>query len=108
MYREVTQQQEDSIQEETVIVMVLEDHIETGDLLIEGDILTEVGDPLTEEDTWWRTPDGGGPPGGGYPNGNGRPPGGGGYPGGEPPDGGGPLDLLVDKDHQALKDHLDQ
>ena len=28
--------------------------------------------------------------------------------GGGPPGDGGPLDLLVDKDHQALKDHLDQ
>ena len=51
MCRELLQQEEESIQEETVIVMVLEDHIEIRDALIEGDILTEVGDPLTEEDT---------------------------------------------------------
>ena len=73
-----------------------------------------------------------------YPNRNGRFPDQGGYPGGEPPGGGypnrngrpleeadtlmedllmemedhpmeeDPLDLLVDKDHLALKDHLDQ
>ena len=63
-----------------------------------------------------------------YPNQHGRPPGRGGYPEGGPPDGnggprgknggppdgggppgdGGPLDLLVDKDHQVLKDPLDQ
>ena len=51
MCRELPQQEEESIWEETVIVMVLEDHIEIRDPLIEGDILTEVGDPLTEEDT---------------------------------------------------------
>ena len=50
MYRELMQQGE-SICEETVIVMVLENHIEIRDPLIEGDILTEVGDPLTKEDT---------------------------------------------------------
>ena len=65
-----------------------------------------------------------GPPGGGYPHRNGRPPDQGGYPGGGPPDGnggppdgGGPLGdgrppgdggPLVDKEHQVLKDHLDQ
>ena len=66
-----------------------------------------------------------------YPNGGGKPPDQGGYPGGGPPGGGypngnerpleeedtlvedilmeeGPLDLLVDKDHLALKDHWDQ
>ena len=32
-------------------MMVLEGHIEIGDPLIEGDIQTKVGDPLTEEDT---------------------------------------------------------
>ena len=76
--------------------MVLEGHIEIGDALIEGDIQTKVGDPLTEEDTLMEGPlvmedpleedtlvgdllvmeD--------------------------------PLDLLGDQDHQALKDHLDQ
>ena len=49
--------------------------------LLEEDILTEMGDPLEEEDTLAEDPlmeieD--------------------------------PLDLLVDKDPQALKDHLDQ
>ena len=51
MCRELQQQEEESIQEETVTVMVSEDHIKIGDPLIEGDILTEVGDPLTEENT---------------------------------------------------------
>ena len=87
----------------TVIMMVLEGHIEIGDPLIEEDIQTKVGDPLTEENTLIEDlleedtlvkdllmimedplvmkdllvmED--------------------------------PLDLLVDKDHQALKDHLDQ
>ena len=45
MYRELPQQEEQSILEERVIVIVLEDHIEIGNPLIEGDILTEVGDP---------------------------------------------------------------
>ena len=56
MYRELPQQEEESIWEETVIVMVLEDHIKIGDPLIEEDILTEVGDPLTKEDTLMETP----------------------------------------------------
>ena len=51
MYRELMQQDEESIWEETVIVKVLENHIQIRDPLTEGDILTEVGDPLTEEDT---------------------------------------------------------
>ena len=37
------------------MVMVLEDHIEIEDPLIEGDIQTEVGDPLRRI-LWWRTP----------------------------------------------------
>ena len=62
-----------------------------------------------------------GPPGGGYPHRDRRPPGRGGYPGGGPPDGNGeppngggplemedPLDPLVKKDHQIVKDPLDQ
>ena len=49
--RDLPQLEEESTQEETVIVMVIEDHIKIGDPLIEEDILTEVGDPLTEEDT---------------------------------------------------------
>ena len=34
MYREFTQEEEESIQEETATVIVLEDHIEIGDPLI--------------------------------------------------------------------------
>ena len=67
--------------------MVLRDHIGIGDPMIGEDILTEVGDPLTKEDTLAEDllkemenllmmED--------------------------------PLDLLVDKDHLALRDHLDQ
>ena len=113
--RELPQLEEESTQEETVIAMALEDHIEIGDPLIEGDILTEVGDPLTddtlvddplmvedlleedilmemgdpleEEDTLVEDPQM------------------------EMEDllmDKDPLDLLVDKDHLALKDHLDQ
>ena len=86
-YREHLELGEESIWEETVIVMVLEDYIEIRDPLLEGDILTEVGDPLTEEDTLTEDllmemedhlveEDS--------------------------------MDLLVDKDHLVLKDHLDQ
>ena len=57
MYRELMQQEEGSILEETVLVMVLENHIEIGDPLIEGDILTEMGDlPDQRGYPWWRTP----------------------------------------------------
>ena len=77
---ELLQLEEGSIWEETVIAMVLEDHIKIRDPLIERDILTEVGDPLTEQDTLMEDhlmeED--------------------------------PLDLLVDKDHLALKGHQDQ
>ena len=81
-----------------VIVMVTGEHIETGnplteegtqveDLLIEEDTLIEVGDPLTEKNTLAEDPlieeDG-------------------------PLMEEDPLDLLEDKDHQALKDLLDQ
>ena len=38
------------------IMMVLEGHIEIRDPLIEGDIQTKVGDPLTEEDTLMEDP----------------------------------------------------
>ena len=37
-------------------MMVLEGHIEIRDPLIEGDIQTKVGDPLTEEDTLMEDP----------------------------------------------------
>ena len=108
-------QEGEKIQEETVKIRVLEGHIEIGDPLIEGDIQTKVGDPLTKEDTLMED-----------------------FLVMEDPlkediligmgdpleedtlaedllvemeyllvmeD---PLDLLVDKDHQALRDHLDQ
>ena len=48
MCREFPLQEEESTQEETVIMMVLEDHIEIRHPLTGEDILTEVGDPLTE------------------------------------------------------------
>ena len=48
-YRELLQQEE-SIWKKTVMVMVLVDHIDIRDPLIEGEILIEVGDPLTKED----------------------------------------------------------
>ena len=54
--RELLQLGEGSTWDETVIAMVIEDHIKIRDPLIEEDILMEVGDPLTKEDTWWRTP----------------------------------------------------
>ena len=115
MCRELPQLGEENIQEEIVIAMVTGDCIETGDplteevtqvedLLIEEDTLIEMQDTLTEENTlvkdplieveapwkrrtpWLRTPGGGG-----------------GLLMEEDP-----LDLLEDKDHQALKDPLDQ
>ena len=49
--RELPQLGEESTWEETVIAMVIEDCIRIGDPLIEEDILMEVRDPLTEEDT---------------------------------------------------------
>ena len=105
IYRELPQQEEESIQEEIVIVMVLEEHIEIRDPLIWENILTEVGDPLTEEDHLVEDPleedilmEMGDPL--------------------EEEDTlvedllmemeEDPLDLLVDKDHLALRDHLDQ
>ena len=91
------------------MMMIIEGHIEMRDPLREGDIQIKVGDLLIEEAILMEDlleED--------IPIGMGRPPGRGGYPGG-PPDGDGgllvmedPLDLLVDKDHQALKDPLDQ
>ena len=45
MCRELLQLEEESTWEETVIAMVLEDHIKIGDPLIDGDILTEVETP---------------------------------------------------------------
>ena len=43
--------EEENIEGKIVIMMVLEGHIEIGDPLMKEDILTKVGDPLTEEDT---------------------------------------------------------
>ena len=110
MYKGLPPPEEENTERETVIMMVLEGDIEIRDPMIEGDIQTKVGDPLTEEDTLMKDPleediligmedpleeentlveDP--------------------LMGMEDPlvmeD---PLDLLVDKDHQALKDHLDQ
>ena len=99
MCRDLVQLGEENIQE-TVIEMVLEDHIEIRAPLLERDILTEVGDPLMvedplvedilmkmgdpleEEDTLMVMED---------------------HLMEEDP-----LDLLVDKNHLALKDHWDQ
>ena len=65
MCRELPQLGEENILEEIVIVMVIEDHLETKDPLEEEDTLVE--DHLIEEDN---------------PNRGGRPPDRGGYPGG--------------------------
>ena len=104
MYRGLLHQEGENIQEGMVMMMIIEGHIEIGDPLREGDIQIKVGDPLTkegtlienllkenipvemedpleEEDTQEKDPLM------------------------EMED---PLDLLVDKDHQALKDPLDQ
>ena len=51
MYEGLLHQEGENIQEETVMMMVLEDCTEIGDPLREGDIQTKVEDPLTEEDT---------------------------------------------------------
>ena len=56
MCKGVPQQEEENTQEKTVIMMVLEGHIEIGDPLIDEDIQTKVGDPLTEEDTLMEDP----------------------------------------------------
>ena len=45
MCRKLPQLREGNILEETVIVMVIEDHIKIEDPLTEEDILMEVGDP---------------------------------------------------------------
>ena len=45
MCRELPQLGEESTQEEIVIAMIIEDHIEIGDPLMEEDIQMEVGDP---------------------------------------------------------------
>ena len=54
--RELPQLGEESTQEEIVTAMTIEDHTKIGDPLIERDILTEVEDPLTEEDTLVKDP----------------------------------------------------
>ena len=111
MYKEPPCQEGENIQEEVVMMMIIEGHIEIKDPLREGDIQIKVDGPLTEEDTliedlleedtpiemedpleeedtqeedsWWkwRTPDGGGPPGDGGPPGGQGPPGSQGPPG---------------------------
>ena len=49
--KELPQLGEGKVLEETVIAMVIEDHIKIKDPLTEEGIQMEVGDPLTEEDT---------------------------------------------------------
>ena len=51
MCKELLQLGEGKVLEETVIAMVIEDHIQIKDPLTEEGIQMEVGDPLTEEDT---------------------------------------------------------
>ena len=103
IYKELPPPEVENTGRKKVKMMVLGGHIEVGDPLMKEDILTKVGDPLTkediliedllEEDILIEMED----------------------PLTEEDtlvedlllmeD---PLDLLVDKDHQALKDHLDQ
>ena len=116
IYKELPPPEVENTERKKVIMMVLGGHIEVGNPLMEEDILTKVADPLTEEDTliedlleediFIEMED---------------------LLEGEDTlaedplmemedplmeedllvmeD---PLDLLVDKDHQALRDHLDQ
>ena len=111
MYKEPPCQEGGNIQEKVVIMtMLIEDHIEIKKPLREGDIQIKVEDPLTEEDTLIEDL----------------------LEGDTPIEIGDPLeekdtqeedplmemedplemedllDLLVDKDHQVLKDPLDQ
>ena len=111
MYKGLLGQEGENIQEETVMMMVLEGCTEIGDPLREEDIQTKVEDPLTEEDTLIEDP----------------------LVMKDPLEEDiliemgdplkeedhlreiedllvmeDPLDLLVDKDHQALRNHLDQ
>ena len=51
MCKELPCQEEGNSQEERVMMMTIEGHIEIGVSLREGDIQIKVGDPLTEEDT---------------------------------------------------------
>ena len=51
IYKGLPPPEEENTERKTVIMMVLEGHIEIGDPLIEEDIQTKVGDPLTKEDT---------------------------------------------------------
>ena len=51
IYKELPLPEVENTERMTVIMMVLGGHIEVGDPLIKEDILTKVGDPLTEEDT---------------------------------------------------------
>ena len=51
IYKGLPPPEEGNTERKTVIMMVLEDHIEIGDPLMKEDILTKVGDPLTKEDT---------------------------------------------------------
>ena len=99
-----------------MMTMLIEGHIEIKDPLKEEGIQIKVEGHLIEEDTLigdllgedipieMEDPQKRRIPGGGPPDGNGGPPDG----NGGPPGDGGSLDLLVDKDHQVLKDPLDQ
>ena len=51
MCKELPHQEGRNIQEEMVMMMTIEDHIEIRDPLREGDIQIKVGDSLIEEDT---------------------------------------------------------
>ena len=110
IYKGLPPPEEENIERKTVITMALESHIGIGGPLMKEDILTKVGDPLTEEDTLIEDLleedtliEMGDPL--------------------EEEDTAAedplmemedplvmkdPLDLLVDKDHWALRDHLDQ
>ena len=51
MCKELPHQEGGSIQEEMAMMMIIEGHIEIGDPLREGDIQIKMEDPLTEENT---------------------------------------------------------
>ena len=116
IYKELPPPEVENTERKKVTMMVIGGHVEVRDPLMKEDILIKVRDPLIEEDMLIEDP-----PGGGYPHRSGRPL--------EEEDTlvedplmemedplmvedllvvQDPLDLLVDKDHQALKDHLDQ
>ena len=111
MYRKPPYHKEGNIQEKAVMmIMLIEDHIRIGDPLKEGDILVKVEGQLIKEDTQIE-----------YLLGEDTPIEMEGLPEEEDPlemeeslmvedslEMEDPLDPLVDEDHQALKDPLDQ